>query len=171
MDASLTPAVATTATLLWLTASDTSASRDHGRARSTTLRPSARRRQMETKIASCTVWHSSRNVNRLSTLVDDIDWTFKLRNFKARHDDSVWRKVRTGMIFDFTLPVPRWEGHCRRMLCSPHQHREERHESKCEQNQGFNKRECQNVRQKAVRWPCGVCRKGVGSKSLQCTSC
>ena len=27
------------------------------------------------------------------------------------------------------------------------------------------------VRQKAVRWPCGVCSKGVGSNSLQCTSC
>ena len=31
--------------------------------------------------------------------------------------------------------------------------------------------ECQKVRQKAVRWPCGVCSKGVGSKSLQCNSC
>jgi len=31
--------------------------------------------------------------------------------------------------------------------------------------------ECQKVRQKAVRWPCGVCSKGVGSKSVQCTSC
>ena len=31
--------------------------------------------------------------------------------------------------------------------------------------------ECQTVRQKAVRWPCGVCSKGVGSSSLQCTSC
>ena len=31
--------------------------------------------------------------------------------------------------------------------------------------------ECQKVRQKAVRWPCGVCNKGVGSKSVQCTSC
>jgi len=29
----------------------------------------------------------------------------------------------------------------------------------------------QKVRQKAVRWPCGVCSKGVGSNSLQCTSC
>ena len=29
----------------------------------------------------------------------------------------------------------------------------------------------QNVRQKAVRWPCGVCSKGVGSNSLQCTCC
>ena len=29
----------------------------------------------------------------------------------------------------------------------------------------------QNVRQKAVRWPCRVCSKGVGSNSLQCTSC
>jgi len=27
------------------------------------------------------------------------------------------------------------------------------------------------VRQKAVRWPCGVCSKGVGSNSIQCTSC
>jgi len=27
----------------------------------------------------------------------------------------------------------------------------------------------QNVRQKAVRWPCWVCSKGVGSNSLQCT--
>jgi len=26
-------------------------------------------------------------------------------------------------------------------------------------------------RQKAVRWPCGVCSKDVGSNSLQCTSC
>jgi len=25
-------------------------------------------------------------------------------------------------------------------------------------------------RQKAVRWPCGVCNKGVGSNSLQCAS-
>jgi len=24
---------------------------------------------------------------------------------------------------------------------------------------------------KVVRWPCGVCRKGVGSNSLQCNSC
>jgi len=28
--------------------------------------------------------------------------------------------------------------------------------------------ERQKVRQKAVRWPCGVCCKGVGSNSLQC---
>ena len=27
------------------------------------------------------------------------------------------------------------------------------------------------VRQKDVRWPCGVCNKGVGSNSLQCTRC
>ena len=27
------------------------------------------------------------------------------------------------------------------------------------------------VRQKAVRWPCGVCSKGVGSSSIQCTTC
>ena len=31
--------------------------------------------------------------------------------------------------------------------------------------------ERQKVRQKAVRWPCGVCSKGVGSSSLQCSSC
>jgi len=31
--------------------------------------------------------------------------------------------------------------------------------------------ERQKVRQKAVRWPCGVCSKGVVSNSLQCTSC
>jgi len=31
--------------------------------------------------------------------------------------------------------------------------------------------ERQKVRQKAVRWPCGVCSQGVGSSSLQCTSC
>ena len=31
--------------------------------------------------------------------------------------------------------------------------------------------EGQMVRQKAVKWPCGVCSKGVGRNSLQCTSC
>ena len=31
--------------------------------------------------------------------------------------------------------------------------------------------ERQTVRQKDVRWPCEVCSKGVGSNSLQCTSC
>ena len=31
--------------------------------------------------------------------------------------------------------------------------------------------ERQKVRQKAVRWPCGVCSKGVGSNLIQCTSC
>jgi len=31
--------------------------------------------------------------------------------------------------------------------------------------------ERQKVRQKAVRWPCGVCSRGVGSNSLQCTCC
>jgi len=29
----------------------------------------------------------------------------------------------------------------------------------------------QKVRQKAVRWPCGVCSKGVGINSSQFTSC
>jgi len=29
--------------------------------------------------------------------------------------------------------------------------------------------ERQKVRQKAVRWPCGICSKGVGSNSLKCT--
>jgi len=29
--------------------------------------------------------------------------------------------------------------------------------------------ERQKVRQKDVRWPCGVCNKSVGSNSLQCT--
>jgi len=27
------------------------------------------------------------------------------------------------------------------------------------------------VRQKAARWPCGVCNEAVGSNSLQCTRC
>ena len=31
--------------------------------------------------------------------------------------------------------------------------------------------DCQKVRQKAVRWPCGACSKRVGSNSLQCTIC
>jgi len=31
--------------------------------------------------------------------------------------------------------------------------------------------ERQKVIQKAVRWPCGVCSKGVGSNSIQCSSC
>ena len=31
--------------------------------------------------------------------------------------------------------------------------------------------ERQMVRQKAVKWPCGVCSKGVGSNSIQCSSC
>jgi len=31
--------------------------------------------------------------------------------------------------------------------------------------------EWQNVMQKAVRWPCGVCGKGIGNNSIQCTSC
>ena len=31
--------------------------------------------------------------------------------------------------------------------------------------------ERQMVRQKDVRWPCVVCSKGVGSNSVQCSSC
>ena len=31
--------------------------------------------------------------------------------------------------------------------------------------------EHQKQMQKAVRWPCGVCGRGVGSNSIQCTSC
>jgi len=31
--------------------------------------------------------------------------------------------------------------------------------------------ECQKPVQKATRWPCGVCGRGVGSNSTQCTSC
>jgi len=31
--------------------------------------------------------------------------------------------------------------------------------------------EWQNVTQKAVRWPCGVCGRGVGNNSIECTSC
>jgi len=27
------------------------------------------------------------------------------------------------------------------------------------------------VMQKAVRWPCGVCGRGVGNNSIQCTNC
>ena len=30
--------------------------------------------------------------------------------------------------------------------------------------------EWQQVMQKAVRWPCGVCGRGIGNKSIQCTS-
>jgi len=30
---------------------------------------------------------------------------------------------------------------------------------------------CQKPLQKAARWLCGVCGKGVGSNSIQCTSC
>jgi len=30
---------------------------------------------------------------------------------------------------------------------------------------------CQRPVQKAARWPCGVCGRGVGSNSIQCTSC
>jgi len=31
--------------------------------------------------------------------------------------------------------------------------------------------ECQKPVQKAARWLCGVCGRGVGSNSMQCTSC
>ena len=31
--------------------------------------------------------------------------------------------------------------------------------------------ERQKLMQKAARWPCGVCGRGVGSNSMQCTSC
>jgi len=31
--------------------------------------------------------------------------------------------------------------------------------------------EWQKVMQKAVRWPCGVCGRGVGNNSVQCTTC
>jgi len=31
--------------------------------------------------------------------------------------------------------------------------------------------EWQKVMQKAAKWPCGVCCRGVGSNSIQCTSC
>jgi len=31
--------------------------------------------------------------------------------------------------------------------------------------------EWQKVMQKAVRWPCGVCGRGVGNNSVQCISC
>ena len=31
--------------------------------------------------------------------------------------------------------------------------------------------ECQKLMQKAATWPSGVCGTGVGSNSVQCTSC
>jgi len=31
--------------------------------------------------------------------------------------------------------------------------------------------EWQEVMQRAVRWPCVVCGRGVGNNSIQCTSC
>ena len=31
--------------------------------------------------------------------------------------------------------------------------------------------EQQKIMQKAVRWQCGVCGRGVGNNSIQCTSC
>jgi len=32
-------------------------------------------------------------------------------------------------------------------------------------------REWQKVMQKAVRWPCSVCGRGIGNNSIECTSC
>ena len=29
----------------------------------------------------------------------------------------------------------------------------------------------QKVTQKAVRWPCGVCSRGVSNNSIQCSTC
>jgi len=29
----------------------------------------------------------------------------------------------------------------------------------------------QKVMQKAARWPCGVCGRGIGNNSIECTSC
>jgi len=31
--------------------------------------------------------------------------------------------------------------------------------------------EWQKVTRKAVRWPCGVCGRGIGNNSIRCTSC
>jgi len=31
--------------------------------------------------------------------------------------------------------------------------------------------EWHNVTQKAVRWPCSICGRGIGNNSIQCTSC
>jgi len=31
--------------------------------------------------------------------------------------------------------------------------------------------EWQKVMHKAVRWPCGVCGRGIGNNSIQCASC
>jgi len=31
--------------------------------------------------------------------------------------------------------------------------------------------ERQKLMQKAAGWPCGVCGRGVGNNSIQCTSC
>jgi len=31
--------------------------------------------------------------------------------------------------------------------------------------------ERQKITQKAVRWPCGVCGRGIGNNSIQCASC
>ena len=37
--------------------------------------------------------------------------------------------------------------------------------------QDYQGAERQKPVQKAARWPCGVCGRGVGSNSIQCTSC
>jgi len=34
-----------------------------------------------------------------------------------------------------------------------------------------NSGEWQKITLRAVRWPCGVCGRGVGNNSIQCTSC
>jgi len=39
------------------------------------------------------------------------------------------------------------------------------------ENRGMISGERQKVTQKAVRWPCAVCGRGVGNNSIQCTSC
>jgi len=31
--------------------------------------------------------------------------------------------------------------------------------------------EQQKAMQKAVRWPCDICGRGIGNNSIQCTSC
>jgi len=48
---------------------------------------------------------------------------------------------------------------------------EQRRESKYEKTKVMITGERQKVTQKAVRWPCSVCGRGVGNNSIQCTSC